>query len=219
MKGLVSKILYGNYAPIPDFYSDNLKVLINEMLVKDPAKRPSIKTILQKEFLSSRITDLLKKALTRNNSQNLEANFRSVPVGLQMKSAEENEMIKKPNIPTPIKKSQSLLRDDSKKTLPPKKPGSESMKIEVLNDKNKNSATKSPGPFFKDNRGYSSVVSSVAKSNGNRNSSTACETKRSPDSEYNTPTRPTENLKYSPIKNVNNVIMENLNLISQIRTT
>jgi len=54
MKGLVSKILYGTYAPIAPTYSDNLRELIDELLTKDPAKRPSIKQILQKEFLSVR---------------------------------------------------------------------------------------------------------------------------------------------------------------------
>lgn len=138
-----------------------------------------------------------------------------------MKAENENEMIKKPDIPTPIKKSsQALLKEDSKKTLPPKKPSTDSLKIEASLDRAKNSATKSPGPFFNDNRGYSSVSSSVAKSSNNRNSSTACQSKRSPGSEqFLTPSRSSENIKYSPIKNVNNVITENLNLINQIRSS
>ena len=51
MKGLVIKILKGTYAPIASHYSDNLRNLIAEMLTKDPAARPSIKTILQKDFI------------------------------------------------------------------------------------------------------------------------------------------------------------------------
>lgn len=79
-----------------------------------------------------------------------------------MKSADENEMIRKPTLPTPIKKSASLVKSDSKKTLPPKNPNSESLKIESTTstvDKHKSSITKSPCSFFKDNRGYSSVSS------------------------------------------------------------
>jgi NIMA (never in mitosis gene a)-related kinase len=43
MKGLVLKILRGTYPPIPSNYSNDLRNLISEMLIKDPAKRPSIK--------------------------------------------------------------------------------------------------------------------------------------------------------------------------------
>lgn len=56
MKGLVFKILKGTYPPIPAHYSDNTRELLAEMLTKDPSKRPSIKKILDKEFLSSRIS-------------------------------------------------------------------------------------------------------------------------------------------------------------------
>lgn len=51
MKGLVLKILRGTYPPIPSNYSNDLRNLISEMLIKDPAKRPSIKKILDKPFL------------------------------------------------------------------------------------------------------------------------------------------------------------------------
>ena len=52
MKGLVLKILKENYPPIPAHYSDNVRNLLAEMLNKDPAQRPTIKKILEKEFLS-----------------------------------------------------------------------------------------------------------------------------------------------------------------------
>jgi NIMA (never in mitosis gene a)-related kinase len=51
MKGLVLKILRGNYPEIPSHYSQDLKDLISEMLIKDPAKRPSIRKIVEKDFL------------------------------------------------------------------------------------------------------------------------------------------------------------------------
>lgn len=52
MKALVFKILRGTYPEIPKAYSDDLKQVISEMLTKDPADRPSIKKILEKEFLA-----------------------------------------------------------------------------------------------------------------------------------------------------------------------
>ncbi len=52
MKGLVLKILRGSYPALPPNYSLELKELISEMLTRDPAKRPSIKKILEKEFLA-----------------------------------------------------------------------------------------------------------------------------------------------------------------------
>ena len=52
MKTLVMKILNGSFAPIPSNLSDDFKLLISEMLIKEPSIRPSIKKILQKEFLS-----------------------------------------------------------------------------------------------------------------------------------------------------------------------
>ena len=63
MKGLVLKILKGTYPPIPAIYSNDLKNLIAEMLIKDPSKRPSIKKILVKDFLKSRISELFNNTL------------------------------------------------------------------------------------------------------------------------------------------------------------
>jgi NIMA (never in mitosis gene a)-related kinase len=60
MKGLVLKILRGTYPPIPSLYSNDLKEVIAEMLQKDPAKRPSVKRILEKEFLRPYISELLQ---------------------------------------------------------------------------------------------------------------------------------------------------------------
>lgn len=66
MKGLVVKILKGTYPAIPSCYSQNLKELIEEMLQKDPHKRPSVKKILEKEFLSSRISHLLSQTVAKH---------------------------------------------------------------------------------------------------------------------------------------------------------
>lgn len=63
MKALVFKILRGSYPEIPKIYSQELKDLISEMLTKEPSKRPSIKKILEKDFLASRIPKLVANTL------------------------------------------------------------------------------------------------------------------------------------------------------------
>jgi len=63
MKALVFKILRGTYPEIPKMYSQELRDLIGEMLTKEPEKRPSIKKILEKDFLASRIPKLVANTL------------------------------------------------------------------------------------------------------------------------------------------------------------
>jgi NIMA (never in mitosis gene a)-related kinase len=74
MKALVIKILRGNYPPIPSCYSADLRGLLEDILQKDPARRPSIKKILEKEFLASRINTLLSDTVAKH-----EMSERSVP--------------------------------------------------------------------------------------------------------------------------------------------
>jgi len=65
MKGLVLKILRGTYPAIPSHYSQDLNDLIWEMLIKDPAKRPSIRKVVEKSFLASRISQLLSNTVSK----------------------------------------------------------------------------------------------------------------------------------------------------------
>ena len=74
MKGLVVKILRGTYPSIPSCYSQNLRDLIDEMLEKDAHKRPSVKKILEKEFLSSRISQLLSQTVAKHEFGKIFAN-------------------------------------------------------------------------------------------------------------------------------------------------
>ncbi|CAD8068512.1 unnamed protein product [Paramecium sonneborni] len=71
MKELVLKILRGTYPPIPSQYSSELQSLIADMLIKDPSKRPSIKRILERDFLKQRIGNLLVSTLNRHELQEL----------------------------------------------------------------------------------------------------------------------------------------------------
>lgn len=66
MKGLVLKILRGSYPQIPSHYSQDLKDLLADMLIKDPARRPSMRKILEKDFLSRRISKLLTATIAKN---------------------------------------------------------------------------------------------------------------------------------------------------------
>jgi serine/threonine protein kinase len=66
MKGLVLKILRGSYPPIPPCYSENLSSLLVEMLQRDPARRPSVKKILEKDFLNERIASLLSHTVAKH---------------------------------------------------------------------------------------------------------------------------------------------------------
>ena len=65
MKGLVLKILRGTYPDIPSNYSTDLKDLISIMLIKDPIKRPSIRKVLEMDFLKSRISELLLNSTSK----------------------------------------------------------------------------------------------------------------------------------------------------------
>ena len=115
MKGLVVKILRGTYPSIPSVYSQNLRDLIDEMLQKDAQRRPSIKKILEKEFLSSRISQLLsltvakhefgnsfssnqpqepKRELKEENSIRTESDKKPVVVERLKKRNSENEEVK-----------------------------------------------------------------------------------------------------------------------------
>lgn len=66
MKGLVLKILRGNYPEIPKHYSKNMNDLISMMLTKDPFKRPSIRIVLEKDFLMAWINQLLSNSIAKH---------------------------------------------------------------------------------------------------------------------------------------------------------
>ena len=70
MKGLVLKILRGNYPAIPSNYSKELNEIIADMLIKDPVKRPSMRKLLEKDILSKRITKLLTSTIAKNEFSN-----------------------------------------------------------------------------------------------------------------------------------------------------
>ncbi len=70
MKSLVYKILKGVPPPISEAYSPEIRALVSEMLTKDPAKRPSIRLILDKPYLKERINTLIAKTIARHQAAN-----------------------------------------------------------------------------------------------------------------------------------------------------
>lgn len=48
----MKKIMYEDFPPISNAYSEDVRELVGELLHKDPAKRPSAKEVLQKKFIA-----------------------------------------------------------------------------------------------------------------------------------------------------------------------
>ena len=91
MKGLVLKILRGNYPAIPSTYSDDLKGIIADMLIKEPQKRPSMRKILEKPFLSNRISKLLTMTIARNEFSNTFVTNHLNPISSSAQIEEEKK--------------------------------------------------------------------------------------------------------------------------------
>jgi NIMA (never in mitosis gene a)-related kinase len=64
MNGLLVNIVRGKFAPIPaQYYSKDLRSLVDAMLTKDPQFRPTINQILTTPFVKARLASLLDKTL------------------------------------------------------------------------------------------------------------------------------------------------------------
>ncbi|KAM9385320.1 serine/threonine-protein kinase Nek1 [Pholidichthys leucotaenia] len=59
MKNLVLKIIRGSYPPVSVHYSQELRSLLAQLFKRNPRERPSVNSILDKPFLSSRIVKFL----------------------------------------------------------------------------------------------------------------------------------------------------------------
>ena len=57
-QSLYNNIMNGTYKQIPDFYSENLKSIINKMLSIEPSKRPSIDELLNSENIKETMAQL-----------------------------------------------------------------------------------------------------------------------------------------------------------------
>jgi len=74
LKALVVKILEGRFDPTPAYFSPQLSGLLVELLAKDPTRRPSIKRILDKDFLRAQFPLLLgsKASISFTSASGLE---------------------------------------------------------------------------------------------------------------------------------------------------
>lgn len=60
---LLMNIIRGRHAPIPSGFSGELRSLINSLLEKDPAKRPTINDVLQVPLIKKKLSDYLSDKL------------------------------------------------------------------------------------------------------------------------------------------------------------
>jgi len=60
---LAMKIVKGQYSPIPNQYSKELKNLVATLLQVDPSKRPSCNTILQYPIIQARVHNFLSESM------------------------------------------------------------------------------------------------------------------------------------------------------------
>ncbi|KAJ8028171.1 Serine/threonine-protein kinase Nek1 [Holothuria leucospilota] len=62
MKNLVLKIIRGSYPPVSPRYTYDMRNLINQLFKRNPRDRPSVNTILKKNFITKRIRKYLTDA-------------------------------------------------------------------------------------------------------------------------------------------------------------
>lgn len=60
--GLVFKIVSDKQPPIPDQYSPELRDLVDKMLSKDPAERPSTSEILNMDYVRGKMQEFVTQA-------------------------------------------------------------------------------------------------------------------------------------------------------------
>jgi len=58
LRGLLQKIVRGNYPPLPQLYSPDLRSLVDTMLQRNPRNRPSASSVLQMPFIKAKILQI-----------------------------------------------------------------------------------------------------------------------------------------------------------------
>jgi serine/threonine protein kinase len=66
--GLVYKIVQHSHPPIPDVYSEELRELVDSLLEKDPAKRPTIEGVLRTPIVAQHVRTLCARLCPTVNS-------------------------------------------------------------------------------------------------------------------------------------------------------
>ena len=94
MKGLIFKIVRGNYPPIPPRYCYEIKLLIASMFRKEPKERPSISAILRKPFLMKLIRENETYYSQLKNSES--SSIASSVVSSRVSSRQSNRSVYEP---------------------------------------------------------------------------------------------------------------------------
>lgn len=71
MKNLVLKIISGPFPPVSTHYSYDLRNLLSQLFKRNPRNRPSVNSILEKNFIAKRV----EKFLTPQVSFKFNSNF------------------------------------------------------------------------------------------------------------------------------------------------
>jgi hypothetical protein len=60
IQALGMKVVRGNFPPVSECYSKDLRNLIADMLLKNPVKRPNIIEILLKPFIKKKVIEFMR---------------------------------------------------------------------------------------------------------------------------------------------------------------
>ena len=106
---LYENIMSKNFKPIPDFYSEDLKKIINYMLIFDPSKRPSSDLLLNYPKIkeeSAKVKDIYEKYKINKNSRNIQSKYNPQMVKEQNSDLYMNKIVKgKTEFNEPLKNS------------------------------------------------------------------------------------------------------------------
>ena len=89
---LLKNIMKGKFNPIPEFYSDNLKSIINDMLILDSSKRPSTDILLNYPNIKENIKKLNSIYIQYHRIMNLNSN-KKVKILKNLKINNQNKNI------------------------------------------------------------------------------------------------------------------------------
>ena len=80
IESLYNNIIFNKYKPIPDFYSNNLKSIIKNMLMIDPSKRPLIHILLDYPIIKETRNQLnqIYSLYINYNNKNIRNNLKSI---------------------------------------------------------------------------------------------------------------------------------------------
>ena len=128
IKSLYENIMSKKIEPIPDFYSEDLKKIINYMLIFDPSKRPSTDLLLNYPRIkeeSAKLKDIYEKYKNNKNSRNIQ-------------NKDNHQIVKEPSSDSTL--NNSLVNRNSFTSLNKPQKGSDELNAPL---KNQNVNTKS----------------------------------------------------------------------------